>query len=138
MCENTHHSEYTPVEQKQDKKHENDPMETTDGYRWGKLKLSLKIICQIARASWLLNFADCCIFWPAFGCCALQTLVDIFILMFFTSKSLKKLEKQKKQQICSIILQIFWKFAPKTLVECFIPRFFYWNKVFQRISASKV
>ena len=40
------------------------------------------------------------IFWPAFGCWALQTLVEIVIFSSFCAKKLKK-----KQEICSKILQ---------------------------------
>ena len=36
----------------------------------------------------------CCIFRPAFGCCALQTLVEIVIFSIFVAKNLKK------QEIC--------------------------------------
>ena len=32
----------------------------------------------------------CCIFRPAFGCCALQTLVEIVIFSVFAAKNLKK------------------------------------------------
>ena len=33
---------------------------------------------------------NCCIFWPAFGCCALRTLVEIVIFSAFAAKNLKK------------------------------------------------
>ena len=35
----------------------------------------------------------CCIFWPAFGCCALQTLIEIVIFNVFSAKKLKKARK---------------------------------------------
>ena len=40
----------------------------------------------------LLSFLDtlCCIFLPAFGCCALQTLVEIVIFSVFAANNLKK------------------------------------------------
>ena len=41
----------------------------------------------------------CCIFRPAFGCCALQKLVEIVIFRVFSAKNLKKVE------ICSKFLQ---------------------------------
>ena len=37
----------------------------------------------------------CCIFQPAFGCCALQTLVEIFIFNVFELKMRKKRNLQK-------------------------------------------
>ena len=40
-----------------------------------------------------------CIFQPAFGCCALQTLLAIVIFTVFSAKKLKK------QEICSKFLQ---------------------------------
>ena len=41
------------------------------------------------------KYPVCCIFRPAFGCCALQTLVKIVIFSIFSAKKLKK------QDICS-------------------------------------
>ena len=44
------------------------------------------------RDSVFLKIVDmCCIFWPAFGCCPLQTLVEIVIFSVFSAK---------KQQTC--------------------------------------
>ena len=43
---------------------------------------------------------ECCIFWSAFGSYTLQTLFEIVIFSVFCAK------KQKKQEICSKILQI--------------------------------
>ena len=37
--------------------------------------------------TWNVN---CCIFWPAFGCCAFQTLIKMTIFSVFCSKNLKK------------------------------------------------
>ena len=36
------------------------------------------------------NYDVCCIFRPAFGCCALQTLVEIVFFSVFAAKNLKK------------------------------------------------
>ena len=36
---------------------------------------------------------QCCIFQPAFGCCARQTLVEIAIISVFAAKNLKKSKK---------------------------------------------
>ena len=49
----------------------------------------------------ILDFINCCIFWPAFGCCARHTLVEIVIFSIFATKNVKK------QEICS-------KFQQKT------------------------
>ena len=46
---------------------------------WGTYRLS-SCVC----------ITDCCIFRPAFGCCALQTLVEIVIFNVFAAKNLKK------------------------------------------------
>ena len=43
---------------------------------------------------WLMIY--CCIFWPALGCCTLQTLVKIGFSMFFTNKRWWKEEKAGK------------------------------------------
>ena len=61
--------------------------------------------CQI----YSLCIPYCCIFQPAYGCCALQTLVEIVIFSVFCAKNLKK------QEICSKILQktCLFEFAPK-------------------------
>ena len=48
----------------------------------------------------LVGIDQCCIFRPALGCCALQTLVKIVIFSVFCAK------KPKKQKICSKILQV--------------------------------
>ena len=47
-------------------------------------------------------FDDCCIFWPAFWCCSLQTMVQIFT---FNICHAEKLKNAKKQQIRSKICQ---------------------------------
>ena len=41
------------------------------------------------------GFKDCCIFWPVFGCCALQMLVEI---CFFNKCCCLKAEKRKKSK----------------------------------------
>ena len=58
----------------------------------------------------------CCIFWPGFGCCALQTLVELVIFSGFFV--------QKKQEICSQILPKthFFKFAPKRWLTVLFPK----------------
>ena len=38
----------------------------------------------------------CCIIWPAFGCCAPQTLVEICFFNVFCAKKLKKGKKSKR------------------------------------------
>ena len=38
----------------------------------------------------IFNYDPCCIFRPAFGCCALQTLVEIVFFSVFAAKNLKK------------------------------------------------
>ena len=48
----------------------------------------------------------CCIFWPAFGCCTLQTQV---VICYFNAFCAKKLKKRKK-------------------------RYKYWNKIFKKNS----
>ena len=48
----------------------------------------------------------CCIFRPAFGCCALQTLVEMGIFSIFAAKN------HKKQEFCS-------KFQQKTVFFAF-------------------
>ena len=61
----------------------------------------------------------CCIFQPAFGCRALQMLVEIVIFSVFTVKKLKK-----KQEICSKFLQktCFLKFAPERWSTVLFPQ----------------
>ena len=51
----------------------------------------------------------CCIFRPAFGCCALQTLVEIVIFSIFAAKNPKK--ARNLQQIYA--KNSFFKFAPE-------------------------
>ena len=38
---------------------------------------------RLVQDSWL----ECCIFWPVFGCCALQTLVKICFINIFVQKA---------------------------------------------------
>ena len=54
----------------------------------------------------LADSTECCIFWPAFGCCALQTLVEIVIFSIFSAKRARNL-----QQIFA--KNMFFKFTPK-------------------------
>ena len=43
----------------------------------------------------LFTLHNCCIIWPAFGCCATPTLVKIFIFSFFVLKSWKMQKSSK-------------------------------------------
>ena len=61
---------------------------------------------------------SCCIFRPAFGCCALQTLVEKVIFSIFSAKNFKK--ARNLQQI-SAKKQVFY-ICTRTLVDCFIPK----------------
>ena len=44
------------------------------------------------------NCYRCCIFWPAFGCCIPQTLVEIVIFSIFCAKNLKKCKNLLQNQ----------------------------------------
>ena len=44
----------------------------------------------IALHGW--GYIICCIFWPAFGCCACQMLVEIVIFSVFAAKNFKKVK----------------------------------------------
>ena len=73
------------------------------------------------RQIWSLKFTcidRCCIFRPAFGCCALKTLVEIDIFSVFAAKNIKK--ARILQQI-SVKNRFFLHFT-KTLVSCFTPQ----------------
>ena len=53
-------------------------------------------MCRVGKSG-------CCIFQPAFGCCPLQTLVEIVIFSVYAAKNLKKQEfcskiQEKKQR----------------------------------------
>ena len=50
----------------------------------------------------------CYIFWPAFGCCAPQKLVEIFIFSIYCAKKLKKWEKSRKFEAKFIKKHIFF------------------------------
>ena len=65
-----------------------------------------------------IHDGPCCILRPAFGCCALQMLVEIVIFSIFNNKKLKK------QEICSKFLQKtrFFKFAPKRRSTVLLPK----------------
>ena len=43
---------------------------------------------------WNSLILDCCIFWPVFGCCALQILVAIKVFSNFCAEKLKKSKKR--------------------------------------------
>ena len=71
----------------------------------------LSFICDIFKQG-------CCIFRPAFGCCALQTLVEIVIFSFFSAKKLKK--AINFQQIFA--KNMFFKFAPERWSTVLFPK----------------
>ena len=60
----------------------------------------------------------CCIFLPAFGCCELQTLVEMTIFSVFCAKNLKK------HEICSKFQQkpVFFEFAPERWSTVLFPK----------------
>ena len=61
----------------------------------------------------------CCIFWPAFGCCTLQSLVEIVISAFFVLKSWKSTKNSKFRVKFS--KTTFYFVSTQTLVNSFIP-----------------
>ena len=82
----------------------------------------------------------CCIFWPAFGCCPLQTLVETVIFSIFNDKKLKKAKNFRKilQKSCFLSLhqnagRLFY-----SLKKCFIEKSsFFGNKIVnQRFGAN--
>ena len=64
------------------------------------LPINKKIVYLIVFVLWKYFRSSCCIFWPAFGCCAPQMLVKIFV---FYGKKLKK--RRKRQEICTKLFQ---------------------------------
>ena len=73
----------------------------------------------------------CCIFWQAFGCCALQALVEILIFSIFCAKKQKKMQKVNKFGAkCGNF------FCTKTRVKCFGAnlKFPFCCKIFHQIS----
>ena len=57
--------------------------------KWkNKHETDLRIL--VKADCWYWRELDCCIFRPAFGCCALQTLVEMTIFSIFTHFFLKK------------------------------------------------
>ena len=57
---------------------------------WSGLKFGIHVNYRDRKKSYVPDKGDCCIFWPAFGCCALQPLVKIVIFSVFAAKNLKK------------------------------------------------
>ena len=57
----------------------------------------------------------CCTFQPAFGCCALQTLVERVIFSIFCPKRLKKTRNLQQ----NFAKKRFVKVCTRTLVDCF-------------------
>ena len=54
--------------------------------------IKVKYMCEIVKifvvkTVGIWTGVGCCIFRPAFGCCALQTVVEFFFSMFFMQKS---------------------------------------------------
>ena len=61
----------------------------------------------------------CCIFRPAFGCCALQALVKLVILSAFCAKKLKNPQKFDAK---SSKIKRFFEFAPKRWSTFYSPK----------------
>ena len=62
---------------------------------------------------------DCCEFQPAFGCCALHTLVEICFVNIFHTKGAEKGQKAKNEAKFS--KKLFIKFAPKCWLRVLFP-----------------
>ena len=77
--------------------------------------------------------SGCCIFWPAFGCCAPKMLVEIFIFSVFVLKAEKNAKRNKFAAKFS--KTHFFKFAPKCWLNVLFPDltrfflFFFWVKL---------
>ena len=71
-----------------------------------------------------LCYLVCCIFWPAIGCCTLQTLVKI--LIFNAYRCWKPKKRRKSKQIAANFCQktFFFKFAPKPWLKVLFPEKF--------------
>ena len=65
-----------------------------------------------------LLIRNCCIFWPAFGCCALQTLVEMAFFSIYCAKKLKKARNLQQ----NYAKHIFLKFAPKCWSTVLFPK----------------
>ena len=52
--------------------------------------------CFLELVPWTTLIKNCCIFQPAFGCCTLQSLVEICFFNGFYAKKQKKGRKSKK------------------------------------------
>ena len=81
-------------------------------------KWSFRVVICILVHFWL---CVCCIFWPAFGCCAPKTLVKICIFNVFGGKKLKKKEKQARNLQQNLRKKSFFKFAPKCWSSVLFP-----------------
>ena len=78
--------------------------------------------CSLSTGGFLLEkrgMEMCCIFWPEFGCYALQTLVKICCIVFHT----KKLNNGRKSQKIRARLSkmVCLKFASKQWSKVFLP-----------------
>ena len=56
------------------------------------------MIYKVKSYNWTSN-VECCIFGPAFGCCAPQTPVEIVIFSVFCAEKLKKLACLKRRHV---------------------------------------
>ena len=76
------------------------------------------IIVEIigTRPTRIININRCCIFWPAFVCCTLWMLVEIFVFNLFFAKKLKNAKMQKSMKFAAKFSKnmSFFKFAPKS------------------------
>ena len=80
---------------------------------------SQTIYCFVFSPKQLLIISDaCCIFWWAFGCCALQARVEILIFHVFVLKSWKM--PKSKKFTANFNKQKKFKFAPKRWLEIFL------------------
>ena len=64
----------------------------------------------------------CCIFRPAFGCYACQTLVKIVIFSVFCAKNQKKPFKKARNLRQILAKNSFFCICTRTLVDCFTPK----------------
>ena len=62
---------------------------------------------------------SCCIFRLAFGCCPLQTLVEIVIFSIFNGKKQRKRARNLQKKFAN---NMFFKFAPKRWLTVLFPK----------------
>ena len=95
--------------------------ETNEIGKLSKIRLTYtRPCCKMGKNNKEVHADVCCIFRPAFGCCARQTLVQIVIFSVLAAKNLKK------QEFCS--KTVFFAFhqsagrlfySQKTVDQCF-------------------